>query len=275
MAAGEFCIGGEAPSFNSYGDEYDKKMAIDPKYKGRQFLVNNKAEFWDKDRAYLSQGDRYEDPGTLEKAAKREQRKKLPDRPWKGTTGFLSTFGDTLPHETEYVTERRGEPRKPYQPDGHPLRNIVTGRSPRRGPGQLGKTLGGNQEVEYISDPYDRAKEMEREQRKAAQKEGKAWSISRAPGMFGDGKTYAPTAVFKRKEPKPPAPNSMAKMPAWRPSGGRRPPLPTIEYREDPYDWKERSLKPKPTKIEGPVWKPVNAGKKTVPFRSIMPAPPQ
>ena len=67
MAAGEFCIGGEAPSFNSYGDEYDKKMAIDPKYKGRQFLVNNKAEFWDKDRAYLSQGDRYEDPGTLEK----------------------------------------------------------------------------------------------------------------------------------------------------------------------------------------------------------------
>ena len=136
-------------------------------------------------------------------AAKREQRKKLPDRPWKGTTGFLSTFGDTLPHETEYVTERRGEPRKPYQPDGHPLRNIVTGRSPRRGPGQLGKTLGGNQEVEYISDPYDRAKEMEREQRKAAQKEGKAWSISRAPGMFGDGKTYAPSMPRARTPPPP------------------------------------------------------------------------
>lgn len=240
------------PSFNTVGDDYDKKGGQTALPKGgKSFAVpgpkkgNGTDATFSKVIASIHEGDKYVDPGTAEKRYKREQAKKritpqgfrmasLPQKAC-GLGGYFGCLGQPTPHETDFIVPRKGEapPKKTQE-----KRNIFT--APTKMKDNL-STYGG----EYIADFYDQDKEKQKAAREAHQKKLKGAAFkgaSRLGGTFdenmgtGASKCYQmtkPMTILKNKKDLPPLKGPEN---PWRPGGPTEKLMPQVEYREDPYD---------------------------------------
>jgi hypothetical protein len=283
------------PSFNTIGDEYDKKLNVPDRVRGPQFKTSPSKKghtvdtYFDKKFKSLSEGDKFIDPGTLEKKEKLEASKKKVTTdgfrytsPGKRSAGLGNNFGcfDAFKHETEYVVVRKGE--VPSKAQAAP-RNMVTS-PPRKGTyGFMGTTLGKGDEFKYISDPYDGERRKEIQDAKSGQKKfigAGPFKASCKRGDYFDGQPNVPASrIYTLDRPLPARkPEAPHKDPAvavpFRPSNpprrgfnstiGRLP-----EYKEDPYEQREKREHEERQKNRPSVmWKPVS-GSKTLPTRSI------
>eukprot|EP01006_Ploeotia_vitrea_P038288 TRINITY_DN66224_c9_g2_i1.p1 TRINITY_DN66224_c9_g2~~TRINITY_DN66224_c9_g2_i1.p1 ORF type:complete len:297 (+),score=36.07 TRINITY_DN66224_c9_g2_i1:31-921(+) len=293
IGANSLYIGAAAPTFNSVGDPYEKKQEVDSKFKGPQMKAGpvkkstgknwatTKAA-WDYKTRFLSEGDRYIDQKTIEQRAEKKRRDGIKGPAWKGTVPAKkktgpgvdiggTSFGGGYAHETEYPVEKRGEARQPVNTDV-PVKNFLTAPAVKGTYGMRGLTIGKEGELTYITDPYDRKKEAEKERAKVHTDKmngKKPWSSSsKPPKFFGGNGIFAPVAVFKKKEPKP-VPKK--EMPPWRPTAPKVP-LPKIDYYDDPVDMLRDNEKAEKEACKPPgVWKPLTTVTKTGPFRKIGP----
>ena len=214
VGAGTFYLGKQAPTFNSAGDDYGHKEPENPKWKGKQMVVNPtprctgknwanpKGTLWDSKAQYLSEGDKYEDPSVVERKAVKEKNKKLPERPWKGTNPVVD-LGTHIAHETEYIVERKGALRKPFEAE-NTFKTMLVPSAPKGGPGTIGRSIGGAGEVHYISDPYERKTDMERSDKKKTLEKLSGKPAFHAAGKsaartFDGDKLYAAAPSFKTK----------------------------------------------------------------------------
>jgi len=277
------------PSYISIGDEYDKTKALAPdRCKGVQMKVaaakrgTQPDALFDKKFKSLSEGDKYIDPGVVEKRDRIENRKKLvtndgfkyssPSMRSAGLGNNYGCFTKQYKHETEYIVTKKGE--LPNKAKDAP-RNILTG-PPKRGTyGTPGTTLSKGDEYKYISDPYDA------NNRAAGDKKGAPIPFKAACKKtdFFDGhsnvaasKIYSLDRPLPARKPEPPASKPAATVP-FKPSSppkrGFNSTMGKIEYREDPFELREKKAREEREKNKpSVVWKPVGATK-TLPTRSI------
>lgn len=277
------------PSYISIGDEYDKTKALQPdRCKGVQMKVASGKRgaqpdaLFDKKFKSLSEGDKFIDPGAVEKKDGAENRKKLitgdgfkfssPSTRSAGLGNYYGCFTRGYKHETEYVVTKKGE--LPNKANPAP-RNILTG-PPKRGTyGTPGTTLSKGDEYRYISDPYDASKDG------SEKKPGAAVPFKAACKKtdFFDGhsnvaasKIYSLDRPLPARKPEPPPVKAAATVP-FKPSSppkrGYNSTMGKVEYREDPFELREKKAREEREKNKpSVVWKPVGAGK-TLPTRSI------
>lgn len=233
IGPGQLCIGDKPPTMNAIGDEYDKKFEIPDKFKGKQVVTgpakqavtaNPNPAVWAGGKTqnlFLSEGDKYVDPGALERLAQREARKKTiggeKAAPWKGTkpAAKLASPGNdlwgasfrtmdkshpdsTTVHYPEFPVERRGENRKKIDRENKSPKNFAIKLSPRGGPGFMNTGIG--PDPRYMSDPYSRRETAERDQHKKVAEAHKDLAplklTSRPKGLFSGNEIYAPVPVF-------------------------------------------------------------------------------
>jgi|UniRef100_A0A7S4CZ55 hypothetical protein len=284
-------------SYNTIGDEYDKKIPVSDRVRGKQMVTNPPKKgatpdvCFEKKFASLSLGDKYIDPGTLEKQDRLQQSKKKltqegfrytsPSKRSSGLGNYYGCFMEKAPykHETEYVVLKKGE--LPEKVAAQP-RNIMTGPAKKGTYGFSGTTLGKGDEYQYISDPYDAGKKKEAAEAKEGGKKliGPAFKAScKRVEYFDSQPNVAASRIYSLDKPlparKPDAPKKdVAITVPFKPSSpSRRGVAGTLtkypEYKEDPYEAKEKAERDERKKNKpSVVWKPVN-GNKSLPVRSI------
>ena len=181
----------EKTGYVSIGDEYDKKEPLDPRNVGLRGFVAQpgkkgnlpQATFDWKLRGQfigLNEGDKYIDPGLLDREKQRESKEMCISKdPFRYTSypqqscglgGYEGCFQKNVQHETEYDVTKKGE--LPVKTEGVP-RNCVTNPS-KKGtygtPGTLlSNSMGGVNAgwagLEYVCDPYDAPKRLEQKQK--------------------------------------------------------------------------------------------------------------
>jgi len=283
------------PTYNTIGDEYDKKTLVSERVRGQQFKTcppkrgQGPDAFFDKKFKSLSEGDKYIDPGTIEKKDRMDSAKKKltpegfrytsPGKKSCGLGNYWGTFGAPHKHETEYVVLKKGE--QPFKGGAQP-KNIVTGPSKKGTYGVPATTIGHGDEYKYISDPYDsqRRKEVGEAKENAKKQIGPAFKSScRRTEFFDSQPNVAASKIYgldkalpahKPQNSKPEPKITIPFKPSSPPKKGFNATLSKApEYKEDPYEAKEKAereerQKNKPTV----VWKPVS-GNKTLSTRSI------
>lgn len=279
------------PSYTTIGDEYDKKAGMVDRAQGKQMLTNKKPQVLGQGFASLSIGDKYIDPGTLEKRQRLElSKKKLTPEGFKytnpgkksvGLGNYYGTFSERAPfkHETEYIVLKKGEIPGKQQAQ---QRNITTS-PPKKGTyGTPGITISLGDEYKYISDPYDAAKRKEAE----AAKESNHKSIGPAfkgackrLDYFDSQPNVAASRIYTLDQPLPARkPEPPKKEPAiavpFKPSSPSKRGVQGLltkfpEYKEDPYEARQRLEREERQKNKTAVtWKPVS-GSRSLPTRSI------
>jgi hypothetical protein len=285
------------PSYISIGDEYDKSKQLQPdRCKGVQMKVgtskrgNAPDALFDKKFKSLSEGDKYIDPGVIEKREVVESRKRLvTDQGFKFSTpgsrsaglgNYYGCFTKNWSHETDFVVTKKGElPSKP--PGGN--RNMVT-NPPKRGTyGVPGTTLSRGDEYKYISDPFDYDKRAAQGETvksdKSADKTGVPFkAASRRLDYFDSQPNVAASKIYSLDKPLPakkadvaPAQHvvSVPFKPSSPPKRGYNACITKYEYREDPFELREKKAREDRQKNKpSVVWKPVGASK-SLPVRSI------
>ena len=181
----------ESTGYVTIGDAYDKKVPLDPRNVGLKCFVTQPGKRGNLPQStfdwalrgkfiHLNEGDRYRDPGQNEKDKRREAREKTvapipfkyanPPKRSTGLGGYEGCFQTNQSHETDFDVIKKGE--FPAKKEPAP-RNFLTNPS-RYGtygvPGTLlsnafGGANSGWAGTEYICDPYDGAKKIERAQR--------------------------------------------------------------------------------------------------------------
>nr|CCC95785.1 unnamed protein product [Trypanosoma congolense IL3000] len=253
-----------APVYISIGDEYDKRPGKGPGFresKGRSFVVPVKRSphitdaVFQKSFISLAVGDEYVPPpigGTFRRPAEKKPGDpqpvpfKLPNRPHKscGSGTYYGTFSEKNPPKHEPETSI-AEVKKPAQgPDGtHITRkpNMYTNPGKKGTYGYVGLSLGGAGEVQYISDPVGGVNA----QRPISLRSQAPFNRAvKCGGCFDDG-PHGFSTVYGINKPLPmkrlSPPRATPPVKQWRPAGVlvndiTRPP----EYREDPYDLKEK-----------------------------------
>lgn len=286
------------PSYNTIGDEYDKKVpasGADARVRGAQFKTSPAKRGlgidvgFEKGVKSLSEGDKYVDPGAVEKRDRieRDKKKLTPEgfkftNPGKRSAGLGNHYGcfdNGLKHETEYVVLKKGEIPDKSQPKP---KNIITGPAKRGTYGYIGTTLGKGDEYRYISDPYDAEKRRQAQEAKENAKKMQAAAFKAATkrvDYFDSQPNVAASKIYSLDKPLPARkPEPPAKVPAiaqpFKPSSPpKRGVTGTIgksyEYKEDPYEAKEKAEREQRLRNKAQVvWKPVSSGK-SLPTRSV------
>jgi len=278
------------PSYISIGDEYDKTKALQPdRCKGVQMKVASAKRgtqpdaLFDKKFKSLSEGDKFIDPGLVEKRDHIENRKKLitgdgfkfssPTSRSAGLGNYYGCFTKGYKHETEYVVTKKGE--LPSKANAAP-RNMLTGPSKKGTYGTPGTTLSKGDEYKYISDPYDSSKEGEAGKKAATAVPFKA--ACRKADYFDGQPNVAASRIYTldrplpARKPEPPPVKAAAAVPfkpASPPKKGFNATMSKVEYREDPFELREKKAREEREKNKpSVVWKPT-AGSRTLPTRSI------
>jgi hypothetical protein len=274
------------PAYITVGDEYDKRataLGKEVQAAPRPFLTapskkgRTKDAFFDQEFKPLCQGDKYIDPGTREKLEALEKKKKMLN-----PIGFSYTsknltkdgcFSASPAHETEYRMLKKGElpaarppaPKNFYTSPGRKGTSTTPGIT-------IGEKMPDASEYKYISNPYDSVRrKQELERREGANKMAGTIPFRtavRKVGTFdengvGVSKLYGLDKPLPARRP-PPPPIKKAVEVAFKPSGPNTK-VPTYEYKEDPYDMKERLEREamKKQAVEK-VWKPVSGAKSTL-----------
>lgn len=284
-------------SYNTIGDEYDKKIPVSDRVRGKQMITCPTKKgatpdvCFEKKFASLSLGDAYVDPGTIEKQDRMLQAKKKltsegfrytsPSKKSSGLGTYYGCFSEKAPfkHETEYVVLKKGE--LPEKVSAQP-RNITTGPAKKGTYGFVGTTLGKGDEYQYISDPYDAGKEKQANEAKEGAKKliGPAFKAACKRVEYFDShpnvaasKIYSLDKPLPARKPEPPKKEVQIPIPFKPASPSKRGISGTLtkypEYKEDPYEAKEKAEREERKKNKPAViWKPISSSK-TLPFRSI------
>eukprot|EP00998_Keelungia_sp_KM082_P006426 NODE_2676_length_1012_cov_327.668927_g2656_i0.p1 GENE.NODE_2676_length_1012_cov_327.668927_g2656_i0~~NODE_2676_length_1012_cov_327.668927_g2656_i0.p1 ORF type:complete len:296 (+),score=61.50 NODE_2676_length_1012_cov_327.668927_g2656_i0:77-964(+) len=283
------------PNYISVGDEYDKKQpAHSDRARGAQMKTSPGKKgsgpdtLFDRRMKTLTEGDKYIDPGTVEKRERLEHsKKKLTGEGFKYSGGGSRSSGlggdwgcfTRWKHETDFVVVKKGE--LPTKAAAQP-RNIVTNPAKRGTFGTPGTTLGKGDETKYISDPYEGERRRELQDAKSASKKfvgGPFRAACRRTEYFDGQGNVAASKVYSLDRPlparKPEKPKSAPVVTVpFKPSNPSRKGFNATlgkapEYREDPYEAKERAEREaRQTHKPAVTWKPVSGGK-SLPTRSI------
>lgn len=285
------------PSYNTIGDEYDKKISAggaDARVKGSQFKTSPAKRGHGLDVGFekgiksLSEGDKYVDPGAVEKRDRLERDKKKltsegfkytnPPKKSAGLGNHYGCFDGGLKHETEYVVLKKGE--LPEKAQAKP-KNIITGPAKKGTYGYIGTTLGKGDEFKYISDPYEAEKRRQAQEAKenAKKMQAAAFKSSCKRLDYFDGQPNVPASkIYTLDKPLPFKKTEVKAAPTiavpFKPSSPpKRGPTSTIgkayEYKEDPYEAKEKAEREQRLRTKAQVvWKPVSSNK-SLPTRSI------
>lgn len=253
----------------------------------------------------LHLGDKYIDPHSLEQKFQAEKAKKKltsegfryssPPKKSCGLGNYYGCFCDLEnptskkktfrpSHETEFVVVKKGELPGKVQPQ---LKNIVTSSAKKGTYGFPGVTIGKGDEYKYISDPYDAVKR--KDIKKSVSEKPFKTACKRLDYFDGQGnvaasRIYSLDKPLPARKPEPPRKEPVISVP-FKPSspskgvfgfgpvpvkkGDRSQLKPFPEYKEDPYEQKERAERDSRDKSKpGVVWKPVS-GNKTLAIRSI------
>lgn len=282
-------------SYNTIGDEYDKKIPVSDRLRGKQMLTNPPRKggtpdvCFERKFASLSMGDKYLDPGTRDKQERLTQGKKKltqdgfrytsPAKKSSGLGNYYGCFCEKAPpkHETEYVVVKKGELPEKVAPQP---RNIMTGPAKKGTYGFTGTTISKGDEYKYLSDPYDSLKKRQEAKESSKKLIGPAFKAScrrveffDAQPNVGVSKIYSldkPLPPRKADPPKKEQPITVPFKPSSPSKSGYSGTLTKYpEYKEDPYEAKEKAerearMKNKPTVI----WKPTS-NSKSLPVRSI------
>jgi hypothetical protein len=277
------------PTFLSIGDDYDKKIPVPDRLKGSQIKTSpskkghlNDALF-DKGHKSLSEGDKYLDPGTIDKKERIEASKKkiTPEgfkftNPGRKSTGLGGGEGcfNAYPHETEYPVVRKGEVPAKHNPLP---KNMTTCPPKKGGPGFPGTTLG--PPLPYISDPIDGEKRMAATETKAKVSKfvgGPFRAACKRTDYFDTQPNVAASKVYsldralpaKKSAPTVAPPITTPFKPSSPPRKGYNK-VPIIPYQEDPIDLQAKKAREEAAANKPSVtWKPVSANK-SLPTRSI------
>lgn len=284
-------------TYNTIGDEYDKKIQVSDRVKGKQMVTNPPKKgatpdvCFEKRFASLSLGDKYMDPGTLEKQNRLQQSKKKltqegfrytsPSKKSSGLGNYYGCFMEKTPfkHETEYVVLKKGE--LPEKVAAQP-RNVITGPAKKGTYGFAGTTLGKGNEYQYISDPYDAGKKKESQEAKEGSKKliGPAFKAScKRVEYFDSQPNIAASKIYSLDKPLParkaePPKKDVAITVPFKPSSPSKTGISATltkypEYKEDPYEAKEKAEREERKKNKpSVVWKPVQIPK-SLPVKSI------
>lgn len=282
-------------SYNTIGDEYDKKIAVPDRSRGSQMKTgpakkgNGPDVLFEKQFKSLHLGDKYVDPGTLDKKFQVEKSKKKlttegfryasPPKKSCGSGGYFGCFNEKAPykHETEYVVVKKGELPEKAQPQP---KNIVTGPAKKGTYGFPSVTIGKGDEYKYISDPYDNAKRKDAQEGKDKKLLGGPFKAACKRVDYFDSqpnvaasKIYSLDKPLPARKPEPPKKEIALAVPFKPSSPAKKGMQGTItkypEYKEDPYEQKEKAERDARTKTKpSVVWKPVS-GSKTLAVRSI------
>lgn len=283
------------PSYISIGDEYDKKIAISDRTRGNQFKTaplkkgNTVDVLFEKQFKSLHLGDKYLDPGTVEKKLVIEKNKKKlttegfryasPSKRSTGLGNYYGCFNEKQPfkHETEYLVVKKGE--LPQKVQAQP-KNIVTAPAKKGTYGFPNLTIGKGDEYKYISDPYDQVRRKEAQMAKENKLlAGPFKSACKKLDYFDGQPNVAASKVYSLDKPlparkaEPPKKEAAVSVPFKPSSPSKRGFQGTInkfpEYKEDPYELKEKFERENRAKTKpGVIWKPVS-GSKTMAIRSI------
>uniref|UniRef100_A0A7S1I7X0 Cilia-and flagella-associated protein 96 n=2 Tax=Eutreptiella gymnastica TaxID=73025 RepID=A0A7S1I7X0_9EUGL len=282
-----------SPSYNTIGDEYDKKIPISDRTKGRQMVTaptkkgSTPDVCFEKKFASLSLGAAYMEPGSLARQDNMAKAKKKltpegfkytnPPKKSCGAGTYMGTFSEKNPfkHETEYVVVKKGE--LPEKVAAQP-RNIVTGSAKKGTYGMIGTTLSKGSEYTYISDAIDGGKKKSAADAKEASKKfiGPAFKAACKRVDFFDGHAnVAASKVYSLDKPLPARKPEAAKKEVaiaipFKPVASSKGTLNGYpEYKEDPYDVKEKAQREQAKKDKpSVVWKPISTSK-SLPTKSI------
>jgi len=283
------------PSYISIGDEYDKKIAISDRSRGNQFKTaplkkgNTVDVLFEKQFKSLHLGDKYLEPGTIERKFMIEKAKKKltpegfryssPPKKSCGLGNYYGCFNERAPfkHETEYVVVKKGELPSKVQPQ---LKNIVTCPAKKGTYGFPGLTIGKGDEYKYISDPYDVLRRRDAQQSKENKLLAGAFkSACKRLDYFDSQPNVAASKIYSldkplpARKPEPPKKEPAITVPFKPSSPAKRGFAGTInkfpEYKEDPYELKEKAERETRSIAKpGVVWKPVS-GPRSMYVRSI------
>lgn len=289
------------PSYITIGDPYDKRILNKSKdekkpdrHGGKQFLTSppkrgkvGKGVYFEDTFKPLLEGDKYQDPGTHEREYQKKNKLKnisqtpfRPSSPPKKSTGlggWYGCIGKQFPHMTEYDVVQKGASPKKHTPGP---KNILTS-PPRKGTyGFPGTTIG--KYPEYMSDPYDAAREKALEEKKKLKEkkvsEKPFKSMSRSLDFFDSYPNVAASRIYTidyDKLPKPRKKKEEQKKKIEKPFKPSSPPKVGYdsyftkfpEYMSDPYVKKvERKKEEDKAK---PIFKPTS-GPKSTPTKSIL-----
>jgi len=302
------------PTFGGVGEPYDdtKKMS-DSRAKGNQFTTNKQrggqtGDNWNRnsgrrnDVKRLYEGEVYVDPHTYERKWKMEQKKKnltpdgfkysSPNSKSSGLGGTWGMIGPKLAHEPEFEVVKKGEVPGEVK---HELRQVVTspakkgygantpgtmfGPGPRKGEKP---TIG--KEYEHSPDPYDLARQFEREERKFNQEKLAGRQPYRTMGHsvdFFDGhkSVAAPKGLAEDPrmpdKPEPASPEVVPTVPFYPSRAPRSGPMGTFqkfpEYIEDPLEEKIKAARAvaAATRITTTAFRPTSNAKST-PQKTIL-----
>jgi hypothetical protein len=290
-----------APSYISIGDDYDKKIPVSDRLRGRQMMTNPTRRgmtpdvTFDRKLASLALGDKYIDPGTREKQERRQEasrkitpegfRYTSPSKRSSGLGGYYGCFCEGSPprHEPDRRVPQKGE--APPRAASQEPRNFLTG-PPKKGTfGVPGTTISKGDEYRYISDPYEathRPREAASSSSAAAAKPtGPVFKgACRRTDVFDAQPNVGVSRIYSLDRPLPARKHDSGRklppvtVPFRPPSASKKGLLGTLtkfpEYREDPYDLREKAQREAAAKDRPPViWKPTS-GPKSLPVRSIV-----
>lgn len=280
------------PTFTTIGDQYDKRRVVDERSKGKTFLVPSGRTgkmpdaLLEKEFKSIHEGDKYIDPGTADRRYRLEKKKKnIVEAPFKyanfpqkaaGSGSYYGTLdGKPIPHETDYVVPRKGDP---VTRKGPTIRPMYTAPGKKGTYGYVGTTFSTVGE-DYVADFYDAKRTLERKARAEshAKMQSNAFKpVGRSAKTFDEAPNAGVSSCYTLTKPIPPRkPKEITKYTiihkkldtAWRPAGS----IPTsapIEYREDPYDKLDPRDPPRKRRDElakknssTTAWKPNNCGK--------------
>ena len=256
------------------GSQYQEGDPLPQRYKGKQFGVpfpgSGHDMTIDKSFKRLSEGDTYVDPGALDRKAAVESRKKFaspkpffPSSPARKSV-HKGSWSGCFGKAPEFMRDEKDE----AQAVEH-LRNF-TAAVPKKGSyGTPGTTIG--KPLDYFVEPYQPAREMEREEKKKARAAiPKAFNATARPGLISDMSylRYEPGAFAPREKPPKEEPTGR---PRFRPSNppkkgrayagiGKFP-----ELMDDPYGLKD----PPPPKF--PINFKPTGGIKSFPYTDLNP----
>eukprot|EP00998_Keelungia_sp_KM082_P005975 NODE_2255_length_1102_cov_117.243077_g2237_i0.p1 GENE.NODE_2255_length_1102_cov_117.243077_g2237_i0~~NODE_2255_length_1102_cov_117.243077_g2237_i0.p1 ORF type:complete len:294 (+),score=59.35 NODE_2255_length_1102_cov_117.243077_g2237_i0:118-999(+) len=279
------------PKYISVGDDFDKKVAVPDRNRGGQFKTSPAKKgkgpdaLFDKKVKTLSEGDKYVDPGVAEKRKKMEQsKKKLTPEGFKFTNPGTKSSGKggdwgcfaKHKHESDHP-EKKGPPK-----NGPAPKNIVTNPARKGTYGTPGTELGKGDEYKYTPDPYEGERRRELQQAKAASSKfigGPFRAACKANEFFDGQPNLAASKIYTIDRALPPkkqakrGPDPVVTVP-FKPSSPPKRGLQgtlskPLEYKEDPYDAREKAEAAARKKNKPAVtWKPVSVDK-SLPVKSI------